>query len=238
MTVPSGVGQRSLHALVVEDGAADAELVLYHIRKAGFQLTADVISTIEDMTRCLRDNDYDVIVCDYNLSGWSALEGLEIRKASGRSIPFIVVSGTIGDVQAVECIKQGATDYVLKNHMDPRLGITISRALREFATFREKAVIVLALEGSKTALQQAQKMDAVGQLAGGIAHDFNNLLSIIMGQAELLMVMDKPEAALHVRAEAIVKAAERGASLTGRLLAFGRKQTLNPAAVSMNDLVR
>jgi PAS domain S-box-containing protein len=86
-------------------------------------------------------------------------------------------------------------------------------------------------------LVQAQKMEAVGQLSGGIAHDFNNLLTVVIGNAELLIddLQDKP--ALRKTAEAIVQAAERGAELTQRLLAFGRRQTLRPTQFDCNALV-
>ncbi len=83
-------------------------------------------------------------------------------------------------------------------------------------------------------LRQAQKMEAVGQLTGGVAHDFNNLLAIIMGNAELLSMKfgeDDP------KIQAVIRAATRGAELTQRLLAFSRKQTLQPQAVDANALV-
>jgi PAS domain S-box-containing protein len=85
--------------------------------------------------------------------------------------------------------------------------------------------------------RQAQKMEAVGQLTGGIAHDFNNMLTVIVGTAEILseLVADKPE--LAALAKMIDDAAERGADLTKRLLAFARKQPLQPQETDINDLV-
>ncbi|WP_421994282.1 PAS domain S-box protein [Roseococcus sp.] len=91
----------------------------------------------------------------------------------------------------------------------------------------------VALEGR---LRQAQRMEAVGQLTGGIAHDFNNLLTVILGNAEMLMdcLQDRP---LRAMAEFVISAAERGAALTGRLLAFSRQQTLAPRPVDVNQLL-
>src|SRR5262249_29156227 len=78
-------------------------------------------------------------------------------------------------------------------------------------------------------LVQAQKMETVGQLSGGIAHDFNNLLTVILGNAEALSSRLKAREDLRQLAETIVSAAERGAELTQRLLAFSRRQMLQPA---------
>ncbi|MBL8836211.1 MAG: PAS domain S-box protein [Alphaproteobacteria bacterium] len=86
-------------------------------------------------------------------------------------------------------------------------------------------------------LVQAQKMEAVGQLSGGIAHDFNNLLTVIVGNAELLSDTLKARPDLKKIADTVIAAAERGAELTRRLLAFGRRQTLRPVEVDCNKLV-
>lgn len=86
-------------------------------------------------------------------------------------------------------------------------------------------------------LVQAQKMETVGQLSGGIAHDFNNLLTVILGNAEALSLRLKAREDLRQLAEGILSAAERGAELTQRLLAFSRRQRLQPAAVNCNALV-
>ncbi|MFN4283275.1 MAG: PAS domain S-box protein [Alphaproteobacteria bacterium] len=86
-------------------------------------------------------------------------------------------------------------------------------------------------------LAQAQKMEAVGQLSGGIAHDFNNLLTVILGNAEVLSEALKARPDLKVMADSIMSAADRGSELTQRLLAFSRRQTLQPANIDCNRLV-
>ena len=87
-------------------------------------------------------------------------------------------------------------------------------------------------------LVQAQKMETVGQLSGGIAHDFNNLLTVVVGNAEVLSESLRARPDLQALADAIVQAGERGAELTQRLLAFSRRQTLQPAEIDCNALVR
>ena len=85
-------------------------------------------------------------------------------------------------------------------------------------------------------LRQSQKMEALGHLTGGVAHDFNNLLSVVMGNAELLLEASR-DPGLARLAETIIEAAERGAALTGQLLAFSRRQTLAPSAVVLSEVV-
>jgi two-component system, cell cycle sensor histidine kinase and response regulator CckA len=86
-------------------------------------------------------------------------------------------------------------------------------------------------------LRQAQKMEAVGQLTGGIAHDFNNLLTVIIGNAEILTQELRQHPVLKTTAELVLAAAERGAELTQRLLTFGRRQTLRPQPINLNEAV-
>ncbi|HSM80053.1 MAG TPA: ATP-binding protein [Nodosilinea sp.] len=86
-------------------------------------------------------------------------------------------------------------------------------------------------------LQQAQRLEAIGQLTGGVAHDFNNLLTVMMGNAELLSEALEPDPRLHPLATLIGSAAQRGAELTQRLLAFARRQPLDPRAVDVNQLL-
>jgi nitrogen-specific signal transduction histidine kinase len=93
-------------------------------------------------------------------------------------------------------------------------------------------------QSTRTQLEQAQKMEAIGQLAGGVAHDFNNLVTIILGYAELITEQIGPDKPIGRDIQEIVAAAERASSLTHQLLAFSRKQALAPRALSLNQLIQ
>ena len=84
---------------------------------------------------------------------------------------------------------------------------------------------------------EAQKMEAIGQLAGGVAHDFNNILAVIMGYSDLMIVKLRPDSPLQKDAQTIRQAAERAAGLTRQLLVFSRKQTVQPVVLNLNTVV-
>ncbi len=115
---------------MVEDEPADVELVLRALRGAGFSVAADVAQTPEEFSALVRQNTYDVILADYKLPAWNGMESVEILRREGLDVLVILVSGALGELTAVECIKQGAADYVLKDHLT-RLPDSVRRAVRE-----------------------------------------------------------------------------------------------------------
>src|SRR5262249_44537384 len=112
------------------------------------------------------------------------------------------------------------------------------RTRREQEALAEAREAMLQREAAEEQLRQAQKMDAIGQLTAGVAHDFNNLLTVITGNLELLgrhVVADHPE--LQQLAASAMRGVDRATDLTRRLLAFSRRQALDPKPVDLNRLV-
>ncbi len=123
--------------LLLEDNPADVSLELQMLKASGLQVTSDIVRTSPAFMEAVRSKSYQVILCDYRLPGWNGLDALRWVRSSGFKMPFIYVSGTLGEEVAVECIKEGATDYVIKANLE-RLPRAIRRALQEEKLRSEK----------------------------------------------------------------------------------------------------
>ncbi len=344
---------RTLRILIIEDSTRDAELIAASIRRSGQPFQFEIIDLPEVFQQRLAEAEFDLILSDHNLRTWTGLDALEMLRRSGKDIPFIVVTGFLGDERAVEYLKGGANDYVLKERLE-RLPLAIARTLREknqrdentrlqkeireskedwektFDAISDSIIILdrdsrivrsnksteifLGLNNSqiigrtccslihstkgrplacpfqramktgkeeeaemtdnvsaKTVrvsviplrsregefeggihimrditeskqlqeeLLQAQKLEAIGRLAGGVAHDFNNNLAVILGYSQLLeKKIPQAEGLLRDHVKQIEDASNRAARVTRQLLAFSRKQILQPLVISLNDLV-
>ena len=352
--IQSAKATTPLRALILEHSGHDVELMVFELEQSGFQVKHTVVETREEFHAALAEKDFDAVLADYRLPTWSGLEALAELRSAGNNVPFLLVTGTLGEEAAVECIKQGASDYILKDHL-ARLPAALKRALtekvlrdenanahealrasearyrdlvehaiygifrvsadgafldanpalvrilgcsstvelktltlaRDFFRFPEQYAQLMAMcrerghlngseaewrrcdgglitmrlnvrrlsdEGHSDAfeviaedvtelramerqLRQAQKFEAIGQLAGGIAHDFNNVVSAILGWAELGFEQSRDNPAVAERFSRIREQADRAATLTRELLAFARCQVLQPRAVDLNTVV-
>jgi PAS domain S-box-containing protein len=336
---------RPLRLLLVEDSANDAEMIVRALEIGGYAVTYERVETPEAMQAALAQSRWDLVLSDYRLPRFSAPAALAVLQSASLDIPFIIISGTIGEETAVSALKAGANDFLVKGRL-ARLIPAVERELREVAQRRERVEAQQALRDSemqyrtlvehavfgiyqatidgqflgyesaeevievglgnlypdpstspefvrrlikqgrftgaetiwrrKTGdeirvrlngrltqgpdaptpvfevivediteqhrlheqLRQAQKMEAVGQLAGGVAHDFNNMLTAILGYTELLTGQIGPDKLIGQDLREIQKAAERAASLTRQLLAFSRKQLLAIKVVDLSAVVR
>ena len=116
--------------LLLENEAQDAELTLLELRASGFAVECTLAQNREQFLTALQNGKFDAILADYRLPNWTGLDALKEVRASGKDIPFLLVTGTLGEEAAVECIKQGVNDYILKEHLR-RLPSALKRALQE-----------------------------------------------------------------------------------------------------------
>jgi PAS domain S-box-containing protein len=338
----------ALRILHLEDDSVDAELVRAALASAGIDCEIVRVDNRSAFTSALETQTFDLILADMSLPSFDGIEGLALAKRASPGVPFLFVSGSMGEELAVETLRQGAKDYVLKDRM-ARLGPAVRRALDEkrerderekaeealrFARFsldysgeaiyqvgpdgrisyvneaacrslgysrdellsmtvhdidpdfppdfwpefwarcqREPVIRTeskhrrkngrdfpveitinhLSFGGRESNLafarditerkqleaqfRQAQKMEAVGTLAGGIAHDFNNILTVILGHCELLLRQPQGGEAFREEITEIQTAGTRAATLTRQLLAFSRKQHLEPVVLDLNEVV-
>ncbi len=125
-----------LRVLLLEDNPADAELVVQELRVGGFEPDWQRVDTEEDFLTHL-DTSLDVILADYHMPQWNALQALRLMQEQGMDIPFIVVTGTLGDELAAECMRRGAADFVIKDRM-ARLPLAVQNALEQRRIREEK----------------------------------------------------------------------------------------------------
>jgi PAS domain S-box-containing protein len=137
-----------LKVLLVEDSENDAELLLHALKKAGYNPTARRVDNAADMDEALAHGSWDMVISDYVLPQFSGLEALKHIQRRNLDIPFIIVSGKIGEEVAIEALKAGADDYLLKDRLT-RLGPAIERELREAQLRRQRRQADQALRESE-----------------------------------------------------------------------------------------
>jgi two-component system cell cycle sensor histidine kinase/response regulator CckA len=353
-----------LRVLHLEDSERDAAMVRNRLEVAGLSCDILRVDGKAGFEAALAAELFDLIISDYTVPGYDGITALKRAREAQPDVPVILISGTVGDEEAVKCLHIGATDYLLKERLH-RLGPAVQRAMDEAAAHRSrkemeqalrqreqtlsenerrmsfalgaarmgvweidlatnrvswsdtlvplfgrtpenaprtKADFFLAIhpeerravetsiekaiagagdcvmefrtlwpDGSQhwlhgraqvsrgadgaplsllgigmdiddrrsleDQLRQAQKLEAIGQLAGGVAHDFNNVLTVILGFSELLIDSLSPDHAGQADLREIKKAGARASGLTRQLLAFSRKQILQPKVLDVNALI-
>ena len=231
-------GRGGLRILILEDNPADAELEQRLLAGAGLDFTAVVVDTAASYAQQIHAFRPDVILADYSLPGFSGEGAIKIAQEQCPDTPVIIVSGVIGDEAAVELIRQGATDYILKDR-PARLAPVIRRAVAE-AEQRSR------LARMQAHLQQAQRLESIGRLAGGIAHELNNQVGAILSYAAFI----HDEATRTVQrgisldllaicrdAEQIDKAGQRVIKLVNQLREAGSRDVIRAELIDLNEVI-
>jgi len=220
--------KQPLHILHLEDDPNDAALIQEALELDNIDCTTTRVQDRAQFVAALEQGGIDLILSDFSLPSFDGLSAAEIVRTQWPSIPLILVSGTLGEELAIDALKSGATDYVLKDRLT-RLAPSVRRAMLEVEAKEERRKL-------EAQLIEVQKAEVVGQLASGVAHDFNNILGVILGYSELLAARLPPESPLQKFTEQINLASQRAAGLTRQLLVFSRKQTVLPVVLDLNEV--
>ncbi len=213
----------SLRILHLEDDRQDAEIIQGVLESDGIVCQVTRVETQDGFVAALEVAGFDLILADFSLPSFDGLSALKIAAEKSPDVPFIFVSGTLGEEVAIDALKIGATDYVLKQRLS-RIASSVRRALREASDRAERKHAEEELRRLESRLRQAEKMEAVGRLAGGIAHDFNNILAGILAYGDMLYEEAPADSPRKRHAQNVLAAATRGRALVEQILAYSRSQ--------------
>jgi response regulator RpfG family c-di-GMP phosphodiesterase len=152
---------KSLRILMIEDSEDDARLMLRELRRIGYEVDSRRIETVDELRSALASQEWDLVLCDYSLPRLDPSQALEIIKSAGLDLPFIIVSGTIGEESAISALKAGAHDFIIKGKY-ARLEPAIERELGEAAVRKQRRQAELDLQEKEKLLSEAQRIGRIG----------------------------------------------------------------------------
>ena len=221
--------------LHLEDSPRDAELTHAGLREVWPDCEIQIVSTRTDFQSGLAAGP-DIILSDFNIPTYNGLDALRLARAMAPDIPFIFLSGTIGEERALEALRSGASDYVIKDR-PKRLIPAMQRALNDVQLARER-------RATEEQALRVQRLENIGMLAAGIAHDFNNVLAPLIMGLPLLRMRHRAESDQKIIVS-MENSAARGAGLVKQILGFahgvtGGSQLIQPAHLinEILDLMR
>lgn len=244
LTIPSAFELQKVQAALEEEEikTRDATLLLRQVgdaqramRESMTRLTAVVETAVDGVI--LFDAQNRILLFN---PACERLFGYKAREVMNRNVRVLIPgeAGAVPDSQAPDFTTGGETTGLRKDGSTFPMDLSVGQATQDGELIFVGIVHDLtARKLTEQQLQQAQKMETVGQLSGGIAHDFNNLLTVIIGNAEHLSEQLKGRPDLRQFADDICESGERGAELTQRLLAFSRRQLLQPQAIDCRELL-
>ena len=216
-----------LRILLVEDSPEDAELMSEQILDAGLEARFERVESAGELRQALAGFLPDIVLSDLSMPGFSGDEALRIVRESAPDVPFIFVSGTMGEDNAVEALQKGANDYIIK-HQPARLPSAVARAVREARSAVERMRV-------ETELMRAQRLESLSLLAAGLSHDLRNILQPLLIMPDLLKARTQ-DPQLHHLADVIAECGRRGHEMAESMLSFVRGSRKPSEHVRIDDL--
>jgi signal transduction histidine kinase len=238
--------QRQLKLLHVEDSEQDAVLMLRTIRRAGYEIESMRVETAREMLDALAARKWDVVVADYSLPAFDAIAALSTLRASGLDLPFIIVSGSIGEDIAVAAMKAGAHDYLVKGDL-ARLVPAIEREIKEAANRAERRRVEeereQLLDRERAARGEAERANRLkDEFLAMVSHELRTPVTILVGWCEMLCSGEFEARELPNIYATLLRNAQAQARLVADLLdtasALTGKLALRLRPVRMSWLVR
>lgn len=178
---------KPLSVLIVEDSENDAILLLRELRQSGYAATYERVDNPANLRAALEKQEWDIIISDFIMPQFGGLEALKLVQSTGLDVPFIIVSGKIGEDTAVEAMKAGAHDYIMKDNMK-RLAPAIERELQDVSVRRKRREAEKALSRREEELLIMKRMDEVkDEFIGLVSHELRTPVTVIMGALDTLL---------------------------------------------------
>ncbi len=176
----------ALRVLLLEDDESDALLILRALKSGGYEPTHRRVYTREALLTALQEVEWEVVISDYSMPSFDAPSALAIIREHAPELPFIIVSGTVGEATTVQAIKAGAHDYLMKDRL-ARLSVSVERELREA---EERKRVKAAQAEAREALQEKERAEAASSAKSSflahMSHELRTPLNAIIGFSELL----------------------------------------------------
>jgi signal transduction histidine kinase len=216
---------KPLHVLIVDDSEQDTILLVRHLRNAGFSITNQRVDTAVALEKALTEQHWDIILCDYVMPTFSGLAALALSRKINPNLPFIVVSGQIGEDTAIEALRAGANDYIMKENLK-RLTPAIERELGEAASRRQRREAEEALKVAEQELAVTKKVDALkDEFIGMVSHELKTPLTVIIGALNVAMTENIPQEEVKTLITDAAASAEALSSMVENLLELSREQS-------------
>ncbi|MEM7254031.1 MAG: response regulator, partial [Pseudomonadota bacterium] len=225
--------------LFFEDNPADAHIVQLALEETPNQrFSIDIVDTFAKGIESLQRERYELVMLDLNLPDASGLESMRRLRAASE-LPVVVISGEADEQLAIDAVKAGAQDFVLKGQFHPELlGRLLTYAIERHAMEQQRLEAERERRRLMARLEDSQRFESLALLAGGVAHDFNNLLVSILGNADLAIREMAPNASGRDYLERIVHGAQRAADLSRQMLAYSGKGRIVVRPHDLTNLVK
>ena len=216
-----------LRILLVEDSPEDAELIADQLLDSGLQASFECVDNEACMYRALSERMPDIVLSDLSMPGFSGYQALRILREMYPRVPFIFVSGTMGEETAVNALQEGANDYIIK-HLPARLPSAVVRAIREARSEIER----LRVEDE---LMRAQRLESLALLAAGLGHDLRNILQPLLIVPDLIRDRSVDPKITRL-ADVIAECGRRGHEMVDSMLSFVRGSSQRSERVVLQRL--
>jgi signal transduction histidine kinase len=230
-----------LRILLLEDSDMDAELIQELLEADDFVCDVTRVQTRSEFLVALESDGFDLVLADYTLPSFDGISAFELTRGARPDLPFIFVSGSLGEEVAIEALKIGATDYVLKTRMS-RLVPSVHHALREARVRAERKKAEEALRQLEADLVHLNRVSMMGELAASLAHEIKQPIAgaIIDANACMRWLRRDPPDVAEARdaASRMAAAATRAAGIIDRIRSLYGRGTPEREVVDLNEIVR